>query len=51
MKTNPPSWFHILEELLNTADACACNKKEKIRLQTNAAQPVISSDKPLGLEQ
>ena len=50
VQTNPPSWFRILEELLNLADACVHTEDTKTHPQTNASLPVVNRDKNSGAD-
>lgn len=45
MQSNPPAWFHILEELLNLADVDACVKDAKFHPRANTILPVVSYGK------
>jgi len=45
VQTSPPSWFHILEELLNMANTHVNGKNAKVYPQANTMQPMVSSGK------
>jgi hypothetical protein len=49
-QTNPPPWFHILEELLNLANACVYTEDAKAHPQTNASLPVVNCGKNPGAD-
>jgi hypothetical protein len=45
VQASPPTWFSILEELLDLADAHVHSRNLKVRPQANTMQPVVSCDK------
>ena len=49
-QSNPPAWFHILEELLNLANACVYTEDAKAHPQTNASLPVVNCGKNPGAD-
>ena len=45
VQADPPSWFHMLEELLNMANTHVNGKNAKNHSQANMMRPMVSSGK------